>query len=142
MKPYLIEDSTYPNRPYLLKNYKPTNPAFHDQKRFDAFINTGRVVIEHAFGALKNRWRILKSFGGNDDKCATLTIVCCVLYNYCELHGERLPVPEILGQAADPFAGRRRGAQHLPNNGDGAKLTGESMRRALYGAWLISNPST
>ena len=54
VKPYLIGDSTYPSRPYLLKNYKPTNPAFRDQKRLDASINTGRVVIEHAFSTLKN----------------------------------------------------------------------------------------
>ena len=69
MKPYLIGDSAYPNRPYLLKNYKPTNPAFRDQKRFDASINTGKIVIKHAFGTLKSRWRILKSFGGNVDNC-------------------------------------------------------------------------
>ena len=125
-----------------MKNYKPANPIFRDQKRFDVSINTGRVVIEHAFSALKNRWRILKSFGGNADKCATVTIACCDLHNYCELHGERLPVPEILGQAADPFADRHRGAQHLPNDGDGAKLARKSMRRALYGAWLASNPNT
>ena len=54
VKPYLIGDSTYPSRPYLLKNYKPANPAFRDQKRFDASINTGRVVIEHVFSVLKN----------------------------------------------------------------------------------------
>ena len=63
-----------------------------------------------------------------------MTIACCVLHNYCELHGERLPLPEILRQAADPFAGRHRGAQHLPNDGDGAKLAGECMMRALYAA--------
>ena len=71
-----------------------------------------------------------------------MIIACCVLHNYCELHGERLLLPEILGQAVDPFASQHRGAQHLPNDGDGVKLVGESMRRALYGAWLASNPST
>ena len=79
VKPYLIGDSAYPSRPYLLKNFKPTNHAFRDEKKFDASINMGRVVIEHAFSALKNRWRILKSFGGNVDKCATVTIAYCVL---------------------------------------------------------------
>ena len=54
MKPYLIGNSAYPSCPYLLKNYKPTNPVFRDQKRIDASINMGKVVIEHAFGALKN----------------------------------------------------------------------------------------
>ena len=67
-----------------------------------------KVVIGHAFGALKNRWRILKSFGGKVDKCATMTIACCILHNYCELHGEKLPIPEILGQTADPFASRHQ----------------------------------
>ena len=142
MKPYLIGDSAYPSQPYLFKNYMPTNPVFCDQKRFDASINTDRVVIEHAFSALKNRWRILKSFGNNVDKCATMTIACCVLHNYCELYGERLPGPEILEQAVDPFVGRHRGAQCLPNDGNGAKLARKSMKRALYGAWLASNSST
>ena len=54
MKPYLIEDSAYPSQPYLLKNYKLANPAFHDEKRFDAYINMCKVIIEHAIGALKN----------------------------------------------------------------------------------------
>ena len=30
VKPYLLGDSTYPSRPYLLKNYKLANPAFRN----------------------------------------------------------------------------------------------------------------
>jgi len=142
VKPYLIGDSTYPSHPYLLKNYKPVNPIFRDQKRFDASINAGKVVIEYAFDALKNRCRILKSFGGDVDKCATVTIACCMLHNYCELHGERLLVPELIREVANPFAGMYRGVQCLPNNGDGVKLVGERIWRTLYGVWLASNPST
>ena len=71
-----------------------------------------------------------------------MTIAYCVLHNYCELHGERLPRSEIFEQAADPFAGRHQRAQHLLNDGDGAKLAGERMKKALYGAWLASNLST
>ena len=70
-----------------------------------------------------------------------MTIVCCVLHNYCKLHGERLLIPEILGHATDPFAGRHQRAELLPNDGNGAKLARERMRRALSGAWLASNPS-
>ena len=62
-----------------------------------------------------------------------MIIACCVQHNYYELHGERLLVTEILGQVVDPFVGRHRGAQCLPNDGDGTKLAGENMR-ILYGA--------
>ena len=32
--PYLIDDTTYPSRPYLLKNFKPKNPAMIDHIRY------------------------------------------------------------------------------------------------------------
>lgn len=55
---YIIGDTTNPNIPYMLKNYKHVNPAVVDKMRFDSAVNGGRVVIEQAFGSLKNRWRI------------------------------------------------------------------------------------
>ena len=33
-----------------------------DLPRFDSSVNSGRVVIEQAFGAFKNWWHILKGF--------------------------------------------------------------------------------
>jgi hypothetical protein len=55
-------------------------------KRFDSSINSSRVVIEHAFGALNNQWRILKCFSLNVDKFANVTVTCFVLYNFYEFH--------------------------------------------------------
>lgn len=48
-------NTTYPSRPYMLKNYKLVNPAMVDKMRFDFVVNDGRVVIEQIFGSLKNR---------------------------------------------------------------------------------------
>ena len=59
IQPYLIGDTTYPNIPYMFKNYNPANPAMVDKMRFDYAVNGGRVVIKQAFRFLKNHWRIL-----------------------------------------------------------------------------------
>jgi hypothetical protein len=137
IQPFLIGDSAYLSRPYLLKNFKPGNdPVLHDQVRFDSAINSGKVVIENAFGALKNRWRILKCFNSDVDKCPTVIVACCVLHNYCELRGERLPHPTDTRLRRDALVGLHRGRQQLPDYGNVAKIAGENMRCALFASWL------
>ena len=53
--PYLIRNSAYPSRLYLLKNFKPsaTNLVFSNKKRFNQTMNCDRIVTEDTFGALK-----------------------------------------------------------------------------------------
>jgi hypothetical protein len=58
-----------------------------DKIKYDSNMNSRRVVIENAFGSLKNRWTILKHFKSKVDKASPITIVCCVLHNYCEMWG-------------------------------------------------------
>ena len=64
------------------------------KKKFGESVNSGRVVIEHAFRALKSRWRILKHFNMSMDKVATVTLAYCVLHNFCEIYGERVSLPK------------------------------------------------
>jgi hypothetical protein len=56
IRSYLIGNFAYESCPFLLKNFKPNaiDLAFFDKRKFDQSMNFERVVIEHAFGALKN----------------------------------------------------------------------------------------
>ena len=73
--------------------------------RFDSSVNSGRVVIEQAFGSLKNRWRILKGFNMSVEKAALVTLAYCVLHNYCEVQRQRVPVLVDIRVQHDPFVG-------------------------------------
>lgn len=143
VRPYLLGDSAYPSRPYLLKNFKAsvTDPRFTDKKMFDESVNSGRVVIEHAFGALKNRWRILKNFNMNMDRAATVTLACCVLHNFCEIYGERVPLPEDVAQRPDPFVGVRRDVMRLLGNSRAGKVAREQTRATIFESWVVKNPN-
>ena len=116
IRPYLLGDAAYPSRPYLLKSFKPNvnDPKFQYKRRFDESLNSGRVVIEKAFGALKNRWRILKNLNMGVDKVATITLACCVMHNYCEIFLERVPLPNNFDQRADHFVEVRREPLRVP----------------------------
>ena len=112
-KPYLLKNFKYGNKaivdynrylvfPILFKIYKVQKftcllcsllKLCCDLPRFDSSVNNGRVVIKQAFGALKNRWRILKGFNMSVDKAALVTLACCVLHNYCEVHRQHVPIP-------------------------------------------------
>ena len=125
--PYLLQDLSYPSGPYLLKNFKTsvTNPRFHDNKIFDKSVDSGRVVIEHAFWTLKNQWRILKNFNMNMDRTATVTLECCVFHNFCEIASKWSPLPENVAQRPDPFVGVRRGAMRLSDYGRAGNVAGK-----------------
>jgi hypothetical protein len=98
-------------------------------------------VIEQAFVALKNQWKILKNLNIGVDRVATITLVCCVLHNYCEIFRERVPLPDNIDQRADQFVGVRRGSLRVPANGQAGKVAGEHMRAAMFEAWVAKNPS-
>ena len=124
----------------MLKNYKSANPTMVDKMRFDSAVNGGRVVIEQAFGSLKNRWRILKAFNMSVEKAVVLTLACCVLYNYCEIQHEHVPVPADCRIRNDPYVGFHAGRMRLPREGEVAKIVGEKMRDVLFASWLERNP--
>jgi len=89
VQPFILGNLAYPIRLYFIKHYKII----------------GQVIIENAFGAFKNQWRILKGMLVHVDKTSCIIITSCVLHNFCELHG--IPKPTIcdIKKCGDPLIG-------------------------------------
>ncbi|VEN63160.1 unnamed protein product [Callosobruchus maculatus] len=56
---YVLGDSAYPCLPYLITPYKDYGNLTRAQKQFNTALSSCRVSVEHAFGILKQRFRIL-----------------------------------------------------------------------------------
>jgi len=84
---YVLGDSAYPNKPWLLTTYKKYKhtPQTDPQKLYNLIHAKTRVVVEHAFGRLKQRWRLLKYMDITDLKLVhKLIVAAAILHNYCE----------------------------------------------------------
>jgi hypothetical protein len=137
--PFLIGDVTYSIRTYLKKNWKIRNPIDVEKIRYGSNMNLRKVVIENAFGSLKNRWKILKHFNYRVDRASPIIIVSCVFHNYCVMWGALelgLANARIKGNTIMGF-----GVDKLPivREGDQAKAEGERSRKVLFGQWVIDH---
>ena len=111
-----------------------------DKMRFDYAVNGGKVVIEQAFGSLKNRCRILKAFNMSVEKVVVMTLACCVLHNYYEIQHEHVHAPTDCRLRNDFYVGFHAGRIQLPREGETAKIVGNKMRNVLFSSLLEINP--
>ena len=100
--------------------------------KFESFINRGRVVIKQAFHSLKNCWRILKAFNMSVGKTTLVTLACCVLHNYCEIHNQRVPIPTDVRLRRDLHVGFYVGRMQFPHERVATKIAWERMRNVLF----------
>ena len=86
---YLIGDSAYPLKTWLMKPYTHSPSLTRQQQYYNYRLCKARIVVENAYGRLKARWRRLMK--RNDMRMKVIPTVisaACVLHNICEIHGE------------------------------------------------------
>ncbi|XP_031327434.1 uncharacterized protein LOC116171573 [Photinus pyralis] len=81
--PYVIvADDAFPLSTRILKPY-PQRGLSHDKKIFNYRLSRARRIIEHAFGILANRFRVLLNpICLSPNKVEKITLACVALHNY------------------------------------------------------------
>ncbi len=81
---HIIGDSAYPLLPQFMKPYRDNGHLTARQRRFIRKLNAARVVIEHAFGILKSKFRRLQFLQMQSiSNISSAVSACCILHNVC-----------------------------------------------------------
>ncbi|XP_061541890.1 uncharacterized protein zgc:113227 isoform X1 [Phycodurus eques] len=88
---YLIGGPVYPAENWLMAPFCDTEHLTPEQVAYNSQLNCARSVLKAAFGRLSGRWRCLtKKLDGKVELARKMALVCCVLHNICEEHGDEL----------------------------------------------------
>ncbi|KAK8772751.1 hypothetical protein V5799_024004 [Amblyomma americanum] len=93
---HILGDAAYPIREHLLTPFKHYGPMTAAKTNYNQCHATTRVIIENAFGMLKQRFRQLRYVEFTTvDKITKFVVACCVLHNIC-LDGGDFDVNDLL----------------------------------------------
>jgi hypothetical protein len=74
----------HPNLHWLVTPFKDNGHLTCEQNMFNYRLSASRIVIEHAFGLLKGRFRRLRKFDNiSKQLCTEMIMVACILHNIC-----------------------------------------------------------
>ena len=84
----ILGDSAYPLLPFLMKGF--VNEGSNEKEQIFGFkLSSARMVIECAFGRLKERFRCLRrKMDINIEDLLYVIYACFSLHNFCALHKE------------------------------------------------------
>lgn len=89
---FLLGDKGYVGvgKKWIVTPFKDYGNLTAEQTDFNVRVSSSRVVVEHAFGRLKCRFRYIKSIMRLRDIhfAARLVVACCVLHNICIRGGD------------------------------------------------------
>lgn len=89
---HIVADGAYPLTGNLLTPYRNNGHLTNQQQSYNTALSGTRVLIENAFGMLKNRFRRLQCIDMIDIEYIVKTItVACILHNLCILNKDDLP---------------------------------------------------
>ena len=79
---FILGDPAFPLLTWLMKAFQDNGNLTPQQKKFNYRLSHARVVVEHAYGRLKGRWRcLLKRLDVDIAKTNNVIAACCVLHN-------------------------------------------------------------
>lgn len=84
---YIIADSAYPHKMWLITPFKYNGRLNAQQRRFNKVLSSARQVVERSNGHLKKRFRRLTEVTIHYPEEIVKTIVSgCILHNLCIIH--------------------------------------------------------
>ena len=85
----ILGDLAYPLLSWLMKPYPEFMGMPQKNRRFNYNLSRARIVVEHAFGRLKGRWRcLIKRLDQQLDNVTNVVAACVVLHNICASMGD------------------------------------------------------
>lgn len=83
----ILANSAYPITKYLLVPYRDNGHLSTEEKRFNYYLSSTRVLIEQSFGVLRQKFRILNQIDVSTIKDASkIVMACTILHNFIIKH--------------------------------------------------------
>jgi hypothetical protein len=77
---FIIGDQAYPLKTQMMRRFAGDNLST-EQRIFNEALDAGRVVVERAYGRMKQMWRILWFSHSVIELKSRVVIFCCILHN-------------------------------------------------------------